>query len=184
VIAGPITWSAGLMARHIVVYNALFASIQLLLAVGLLYRPTAKAALAASIPWALGVWWIGEGLGGLPAGAGNPLTGAPGAAALYVFLALLAWPVTGGGEGLAAGDAEAVEGVDEDPALGLAELARASRACMSRQNEHPLSIDARILTSSISRWSRPASAAAFSAIVCSPSSCLQSSPAELNARGH
>jgi hypothetical protein len=92
VIAGPITWSADLMARHIVVYNALFASIQLLLALGLLYRPTAKAALAASIPWALGVWWIGEGLGGLLAGNGNPLTGAPGAAVLYVLLALLAWP--------------------------------------------------------------------------------------------
>jgi hypothetical protein len=92
VIAGPITWSADLMARHIVVYNALFASIQLLLALGLLYRPTAKAALAASIPWALGVWWIGEGLGGLLAGTGNPLTGAPGAAVLYVLLALLAWP--------------------------------------------------------------------------------------------
>jgi hypothetical protein len=93
VIAGPITWSADLMARHIVVCNALFASIQLLLAVGLLYRPTAKVALAASIPWALGVWWIGEGFGGLLAGTGNPLTGAPGAAVLYVFLALLAWPV-------------------------------------------------------------------------------------------
>ena len=92
VIADPITWSADLMASHIVVFNALFASIQLLLAAGLLYRPTAKVALAASIPWALGVWWIGEGLGGLLTGTGNPLTGAPGAAILYVFLALLAWP--------------------------------------------------------------------------------------------
>ncbi len=92
VIAGPITWSAHLMASHIAVCNALFASIQLLLALGLLYRPTARAALAASIPWALGVWWIGEGFGGLLAGTGNPLTGAPGAAILYVFLALLAWP--------------------------------------------------------------------------------------------
>jgi hypothetical protein len=95
-IADPITWSAGLLARHIVVCNALFASIQLLLAVGLLYRPTAKAALAASIPWALGVWWIGEGLGGLLAGTANPVTGAPGAALLYAFLALLAWPPRAG----------------------------------------------------------------------------------------
>jgi hypothetical protein len=92
VIAGPITWSADLMASHVAVFNALFASIQLLLGAGLLYRPTAKAALAASIPWALGVWWIGEGLGGLLAGTGNPLTGAPGAAVLYVLIALLARP--------------------------------------------------------------------------------------------
>jgi len=91
-IADPIIWSAGLMTRHIAVYNALFATIQLLLALGLLYRPTAKAALAASIPWAIGVWWIGEGLGGLLSGTANPVTGAPGAAILYVFLALLAWP--------------------------------------------------------------------------------------------
>jgi hypothetical protein len=92
VIADPITWSAGLMAHHTVVCNALFATSQLLLAVGLLYRPTARVALAASIPWAIGVWWIGEGLGGLLAGTANPITGAPGAAILYVFLALLAWP--------------------------------------------------------------------------------------------
>jgi hypothetical protein len=92
VIADPITWSAGLMMHHAALYNALFATIQLLLAVGLLYRPTAKVALAASIPWAIGVWWIGEGLGGLLAGTANPVTGAPGAAILYAFLALLAWP--------------------------------------------------------------------------------------------
>jgi hypothetical protein len=92
VIAGPIIWSADVMAHHVVVYNAMFATIQLLLAAGLLYRPTARVALAASIPWALGVWWIGEGLGGLLAGTANPVTGAPGAAILYVLLALLAWP--------------------------------------------------------------------------------------------
>ena len=91
-IAGPITWSAGLMARHIVVCNAVFATIQLLIAIGLFRRPTAKAALAASIPWAVGVWWIGEGLGGTLAGAASPFMGGPGAAVLYVFLALLAWP--------------------------------------------------------------------------------------------
>jgi hypothetical protein len=95
IIAGPITWSAGLMMRHIVACNAAFATIQLLLAIGLLWRPTVKAALAASIVWAAGVWWIGEGLGGLLTGTVSPLTGAPGAAVLYVLLALLAWPSGG-----------------------------------------------------------------------------------------
>jgi len=36
--------------------------------------------------------WIGEGFGGLFAGSADPLTGAPGAAILYVFLAVLVWP--------------------------------------------------------------------------------------------
>src|SRR6266702_5777299 len=48
---------------------------------------------------------------------------------------------------------------------------------MSRQNAQPLSIDARILTSSRRRWSRPASAAAFSTILCSPSRCWYGSEA-------
>ena len=91
-IADPITWSAAVMVRHIVVCNAMFATIQLLIAVGLLCRPTAKAALAISIPWAVGVWWIGEGLGGTLTGGASPAMGAPGAALLYALLALLAWP--------------------------------------------------------------------------------------------
>lgn len=92
VIADPITWSADVMGRHIAACNAIFATIQLLIAAGLLYRPTAKAALAASIPWAIGVWWIGEGLSGILTGTASPVTGAPGAVILYAFLALLAWP--------------------------------------------------------------------------------------------
>lgn len=92
VIADPITWSAAFMTRHVVVCNAIFATVQLMIAAGLLYRPTAKAALAASIPWALGVWWIGEGLGGVLAGTASPFMGAPGAVLLYAFVALLAWP--------------------------------------------------------------------------------------------
>ena len=43
--------------------NSVFATIQLLLALGIAYRPTVRVALAASIVWALGVWWFGEGLG-------------------------------------------------------------------------------------------------------------------------
>ena len=92
IIADPITWSATVMARHIVVCNAIFATTQLLIAVGLLYRPTAKVALALSIPWAVGVWWVGEGLGGILTGNAGPIMGAPGAAVIYALLALLAWP--------------------------------------------------------------------------------------------
>jgi hypothetical protein len=92
IIADPITWSAGLMMHHIALYNALFATIQLFLALGLLWRRTVKAALAASIAWAIAVWWLGEGLGGVLTGTASPFTGAPGAVILYVLVALLAWP--------------------------------------------------------------------------------------------
>ncbi len=96
-VAGPISWSAGLIMRHLVICNAGFAAVQLLLGVGLLWRPAARAALAASVVWAAGVWWIGEGLGGMLTGTASPFTGAPGAAVLYVFLALLTWPPGPGG---------------------------------------------------------------------------------------
>jgi hypothetical protein len=91
-VAGPVTWAAGVMVHHIAVYNALFATIQLLLGLGLLWRPAVKAALAASAVWAAGVWWLAEGLGGVLTGSANPVTGAPGAAVLYVLLAALLWP--------------------------------------------------------------------------------------------
>ncbi len=92
VIAHPITWAADLIAHHIALYNALFATIQLAIALGLLLRPTVKVALAASVGWALAVWWFGEGLGGVLTGAVNPFMGAPGAVVLYAFLAVLVWP--------------------------------------------------------------------------------------------
>ncbi len=90
-IAHPITWSAHLMAHHIVVFNAAFATVQLVIAMGLFYRRTVKAALVLSVVWALAVWWFGEGLGGVLTGA-TPLMGAPGAVVLYAFLAVALWP--------------------------------------------------------------------------------------------
>ena len=51
-----------------------------------------KVALAGTIAWGLAVWLLGEGLGGILTGSASPLTGAPGAAVLYVLLAVLIWP--------------------------------------------------------------------------------------------
>ena len=42
--------------------------------------------------WSIGVWFLGEGLGGVTGGTATFLSGAPGAAALYAVLALAAWP--------------------------------------------------------------------------------------------
>jgi hypothetical protein len=93
-VSSPVTWSADLMIHHIVLWNAVFATVQLLIAVGLFYRPTLKIALATSIGWAVMVWWLGEGLGGVLAGAASPLMGFPGAVIIYAFIAVLLWPRT------------------------------------------------------------------------------------------
>jgi hypothetical protein len=94
-LAVPATSAAHLISHDVVALNAAFATIQLALAAGLLWRRTARAALAGTIVWALGVWLLAEGAGGVlsgMAGMANPLTGAPGAAVLYALLALLVWP--------------------------------------------------------------------------------------------
>jgi hypothetical protein len=92
VIARPITWNSTLVEHHLVLLNTIFATIQLLIGLGIAFRPTVRVALAASIAWAVGVWWFGEGLGGVLNGAASPLNGAPGAVIIYALLAVLLWP--------------------------------------------------------------------------------------------
>ena len=91
-VAVPITWSANLIDHHVVVLNAIFATIQLALGLGIAWRPTVRLALAASIAWSLAVWWLGEGFGGILAGTASPVNGAPGPVVLYAVLAVLLWP--------------------------------------------------------------------------------------------
>ena len=93
-ISAPVTWSADLMAHHIVIWNSLFATVQLLIALALFHPRTVKVGLAASIGWAVLVWWLGEGLGGVLAGPVSPLMGFPGAVILYALIAVLLWPRT------------------------------------------------------------------------------------------
>jgi hypothetical protein len=92
VIADPITWSAGVIAHHPAATNAVFATVQLLLALGIAWRPAVKVALAASVAWSAGVWWLGEGLGGVLTGMASAVNGAPGAVIVYALLAVLLWP--------------------------------------------------------------------------------------------
>jgi hypothetical protein len=93
VIADPINWAAKIVAEHPVPTNAAFATIQLLLGLGIACRRTIRPALAASIVWAVAVWWFGEGLGGILNGGASPVNGAPGAVIIYALLAVLLWPV-------------------------------------------------------------------------------------------
>ena len=92
VIARPIGWNATLVEQHLVLLNTVFAAFQLLLGLGIAYRPTVRLALAASVAWSLAVWWLGEGLGGVLSGNASPVNGAPGAVILYALLAVLLWP--------------------------------------------------------------------------------------------
>ena len=92
VLAHPIAWTASLVGQHVVALNGVFATVQLVLALGIAWRPTVRIALAASIGWALAVWWLGEGFGGVLTPAPSPVTGAPGPVILYALLAVLLWP--------------------------------------------------------------------------------------------
>ena len=91
-IAHPVHWAAQLTAGHIVFFDTVFATIQLLIALAFFSRRTVRLALIASIVWALGIWWMGEGLGGLLVGPQSPVAGAPGAAVLYALVSILLWP--------------------------------------------------------------------------------------------
>jgi hypothetical protein len=92
VVASPINWNATLVEHHAVLLNVVFATTQVLLGIGIAWRPTVRVALAASIAWTLGVWWFGEGLGMVLTGSASPVNGAPGAVIIYALLAVLLWP--------------------------------------------------------------------------------------------
>ena len=96
IVAAPIIWSAPSPFRRTSTHgsplNTTFATVQLLLAIGIAWRPTVKIALGASIAWSLAVWWLGEGLGSVLTGQASALSGAPGAVLIYALLAILLWP--------------------------------------------------------------------------------------------
>jgi hypothetical protein len=94
-LARPITDSATIIAHHPQPTNAAFAAIQIALGLAIAWRPTLRAGLAASIVWSLGVWWIGEGFGGVLNGGADTVNGAPGAVIIYALLAVLLWPADG-----------------------------------------------------------------------------------------
>jgi hypothetical protein len=75
--------------------NVVFASIQFIIAFGIVWKRTTKGALGLSIVWALGVWWFGEGAGGVFLGNATPLGGGPGGVLFYALLAVLLWPSVG-----------------------------------------------------------------------------------------
>jgi hypothetical protein len=91
-VAGSILWVVDHIAVHPVVWNGVFVAVQATLGLCLLAERFERAAIVASIPWALGIWWVGEGFAGLPAGFGLFAAGAPGPVLYYPLLGMLVWP--------------------------------------------------------------------------------------------
>lgn len=96
VISGPITWIADVIAPHVAVFNGFAAVLQVAIGLSLIAGRMVRPALAVSFVWGAGIWFVGEGLGAIFTGTANPLTGAPGAALLYVLAGLMCWPRAGG----------------------------------------------------------------------------------------
>ena len=99
-VASSVNWGATTLQSDQILFNTLFALVQVAIGVGLLYRPTVKPALVASFGWALIVWWFGEAFGMMfmattPMGGApmaSALTGAPGAVLLYALIGAIVWP--------------------------------------------------------------------------------------------
>jgi len=95
VVAHTITWNASIVYHQPILTNTLFALIQFLIGFGITSKRTLRPALLLSIFWSLGVWWFGEGAGGVFTGAATPFGGGPGAVLFYGVLAVLLWPSEG-----------------------------------------------------------------------------------------
>jgi hypothetical protein len=94
-VSGPVDWAARIVAAHPVAWDIPFGVVQLLIGIGLLIPRTARLTIALSLPWVLGVWYLGEGLGGLAGGTASLLTGLPGSVLVYGILSVAAWPRKG-----------------------------------------------------------------------------------------
>src|SRR5580658_9427314 len=91
-VAWLITTAGHFISPNVGVWNALFATVQVFIGFGLLFRPTVRPALVTSFFWAFGVWFFGEGMGMVLTGTASALSGAPGSVFLYGLVGLMAWP--------------------------------------------------------------------------------------------
>jgi hypothetical protein len=97
-VSGPSHLFVRILLLHPAIFNSIFAAIQVLLAILILNKKTVKAGLIASMFWAAGVWYVGEGLGGILGVHTIILMGAPGAALIYGLLAVAVLPTSTGPE--------------------------------------------------------------------------------------
>lgn len=91
-VAGIIHFGIRLFLLHPVFFDILIAIAQLSIGLLILLPKTLKIGLLLSIVWGLFVWVFGEGFGGIFGGQTTLLMGAPGAALIYVLLAVAVYP--------------------------------------------------------------------------------------------
>lgn len=96
-ISYSINHLASFLARDVGLWTVLFGLLQIGIGAGLWWRRTVREALVASFVFTAGVWWAGEGFGGLFNGQASPLMGAPGAVLIYALIGVLIWPRREGG---------------------------------------------------------------------------------------
>ncbi len=94
-VAHTIAWNGSIIYHEPVLTNTLFALVQFVIGFGIVWKRSIRPVLALSIVWALGVWWFGEGSGGVFHGAATPFGGGPGGVLFYSVLAVLLWPSEG-----------------------------------------------------------------------------------------
>lgn len=94
-IQAIVNWGAQLTLSHTVAWNATFALVQIGIGLALFFNFKVRATLVVSMAWALVVWVFGEAFGQLFTGQQLVLSGAPGAALVYGFVAAAVWPSRG-----------------------------------------------------------------------------------------
>jgi cytochrome oxidase Cu insertion factor (SCO1/SenC/PrrC family) len=114
-LAAPVDPLARLWLQHPVAADAVTVWLQIGLGIAVLvggHGRLARLALYTSLTWALFIWVFGELLGGLADGSASWLTGAPGAALLYVVAsAALLLPLSAWRSGRAAAGCRVVVGL-------------------------------------------------------------------------
>lgn len=91
-VSGPMNFASHIFLLHPAIFNSIVAVIQIGIGLLILIKRTSFWGLIISIPWGLIVWSVGEAYGGIFSGHTLLLMGAPGAALIYVLLAIALLP--------------------------------------------------------------------------------------------
>jgi hypothetical protein len=94
-VSWPVHEAARIIGYQPTLADLSFGLIQLALGLGILHPRTVRWSLPASVVWALSVWYLGEGLGGLLGDGASLVTGAPGSALMYAVVAMAVLPRPG-----------------------------------------------------------------------------------------
>ncbi len=92
IIHSQILFVINILVRHPAVFNLFFVLIQLGIGFLIINPRTVRLGLKVSIVWGLFIWYFAEGLGNLLTHSALLISGAPGAALLYVIIAIGLYP--------------------------------------------------------------------------------------------